>query len=112
MGVQKGPLGPAMPAGLGGGQGGEEEGNWRSGQLGDEAGQPNGGGQATSSLRWGDRSQGTLSTVRPPRLMSRVSPTPSLGTTWEVGMERHWERGLSHVPVLSLFGGLLGCVCV
>lgn len=47
-----------------------------------------------------------------PGSMSRVSPTPSLGTTWEVGMERHWERGLSHVPVLSFFGGLLGCVCV
>jgi hypothetical protein len=77
-------------------RGGKEEGNWRPGLLGDEAGRPNGGGQAASGLRWGDRSQGTLSTVRP-QLMSGVSPTPSLGTTWEVGVERHWEGEFSHV---------------
>lgn len=77
-------------------RGGKEEGNWRPGLLGDEAGWPNGGGRAASGLRWGDRSQGTLSTVRP-QLISGVSPTPSLGTTWEVGVERHWEGGFSHV---------------
>lgn len=83
---------------------GKEEGSWWPGLLRDEASRPNGGGQAARGLRWGDRSHGTLSTVR------RVPPTLILGTAWEAGVERHWDRGI-RAPFLSLFGGLWGYVC-
>lgn len=100
----------ALPCRLAAGEDrGKEEGSWRPGLLRDEASRPNGGGQAARGLRWGDRSHGTLSTVRP-QLMSGVQPTPILGTTWEVEVERHWDRGFTHVPACqSLVGS--GAVC-
>lgn len=71
----------ALPCLLAAGEGrGKEEGSWRPGLLCDEASRPNGGGQAARGLTWGDRSHGTLSTVRP-QLMSGVQPTRILGTT-------------------------------
>lgn len=77
----------ALPCRLAAGEGrGKEEGSWPPGLLRDEASRPNGGGQAAGGLRWGDRSHGTLSTVRP-QLMFGVQPTSILGTTWEAEAE-------------------------
>lgn len=93
----------ALPCRLAAGEDrGKEEGSWQLGLLGDEAGRPNGGGQAASGLRWGDRSHGTVSTVRP-HLMSGVPPTRAWGP---LGRLEQRGLGLSHDPALSLFGGL------
>lgn len=87
---------------------GQEEGNWRLGWLGDEASRPNEGGRATRWLRWGDRSRGALSTVRP-QLMPGGLPIPSLGTTWGGWIPGHSGEGMIiPLPLHSLVGSGAG----
>lgn len=83
---------------------GQEEGSWRLGWLGDEASRPNEGGRAARCLRWGDRSPGALSTVRP-QLMLGGLPGPSLGTTWGGWSPGHSGEGMIiPLPLYSLVG--------
>lgn len=60
-------------------EGGQGEGSWPPGRLGDEASRPNGGGRVPCCPRWGDRSPGAPSTVRPWLTPEGLS-IPSLGT--------------------------------
>lgn len=90
---------------------GKEEGNWRPGLLSDKAGRPNGGGQAASGLRWGDRSQGTLSTVRP-QLMSGVSPTRAWGPLGRLEWRDMGKEGLVMSCPVTLWWALGLCVCL
>ena len=61
--------------------GGPGEGSWLPGRLSDEASRPNGGGRVPRCPRWGDRSPGAPSTVRPWLTPEGLS-IPSLGTAW------------------------------